>query len=318
MWAKPSFYAYVALEHSLEEAGGAIQMFHPKLLVPQAVHGVLGVKGQNPNKILELETRLGRVPNVRTAIVDPERWFKNDQGLDIGGAVVFADKDPNLERNLVAAAKEEGFIFEPATHGHGGAASDAHDEWSELNHAFAGVCVLFLAAFGALQVALARPPWFIKYGAGFIWLALFVFLFIRSDAGAWPLGPVSWWDSFRDWDTAQHRAGTGMIFVIGAADMVRVRNNWEIPAWLGRWGMLVIGVAGSGLLFTHLHTTIDPTHEAVVRRMNIQHMGMATFALLFALSRFAWDTWKWPTKLGPYLWLIFLGLLGLQLTLYVE
>jgi hypothetical protein len=318
MWAKPAFYAYVALEHSLEEAGGAIQMFHPKLLVPQAIHGVLGVKDNNPNKIVDLEARLAKVPHVRTAIVDPDRWFKNDKGLDVGGAVIFADKDPQLELNLVNAAKEVGFIFEPATHGHGGPNADEHDEWSEMNHAFSGVCLLFLAALGMLQVALARPPWFIKYGAGFIWLALFVFLFIRSDRSSWPLGPISWWDGFKEWDTAQHRAGTGMIFLVGAADMVRVRNNWQIPSWLGRWGMLVLGIAGSALLFRHLHTTIDPTHYAIVRRMNAQHMAMATFALLFALSKFAWDTWKVPARIGPYLWLIFLGCLGLVLTLYVE
>ena len=317
MWAKPSFYQYVALEHAFEEASGAIQMFHPRLLVPQAIHGVLGVQGKDPNKVLDLEASLKKVPSVRAAIVDPDRWFKNEKGMDIGGAVVFADKDANLERNLVETAKRQGFIFEPATHGHG-AAGDEHDEWSEMNHAFSGVCLMFLAALGMLNVALARPPWFIKYGAGFIWLALFVFLFIRSDRGAWPLGPVSWWDSFRDWDTAQHRAGIGMILIIGAGDMLRIRNNWQIPSWLGRYGMLVIGVVGSGMLFTHLHTSIDPTHQAAVWRMNLQHMGMATLALLFALSKFAYDTWKWPTKLGPYMWLIFLGLLGLLLTLYVE
>src|SRR5689334_19215697 len=124
MWAKPEFYAYVALEHSMEEAGGAIQMFHPKLLIPQAVHGVLGVKDKNPNKIVDLEARLAKVPKVRTAIVDPDRWFKNEKGLDIGGAVVFADKDPQLELNLINAAKEQGFIFEPATHGHGAGGDD--------------------------------------------------------------------------------------------------------------------------------------------------------------------------------------------------
>jgi hypothetical protein len=217
MWAKPSFYAYVALEHSMEEAGGAIQMFHPRLLVPTSVHGVLGVKDKNPNKIVDLETRLGKVPHVRTALVDPDRWFKNDKGLDIGGAVVFADQDPQLELNLVNAAKEQGFIFEPSTHGHGGASADEHDEWSEMNHAFSGLCLLFLAALGMLNIALPKPPWFIKYGAGFIWAALFVFLFIRSDRSFWPLGTINWWDGFREWDTTQHRAGVGMIGVIGAA-----------------------------------------------------------------------------------------------------
>jgi hypothetical protein len=37
------------------------------------------------------------------------------------------------------------------------------------------------------------------------------------------------------------------------------------------WGFLALGLIGSGMLFTHLHTTIEPAHEAMVRRMNAEH-----------------------------------------------
>jgi hypothetical protein len=87
---------------------------------------------------------------------------------------------------------------------------------------------------------------------------------------------------------------------------------------LSRWTLLVIGLVGSGMLFTHLHTTIDPTHYAATARMNAQHLAMATAALLFTLSKFAWDTWEVPKKWGRFLWLFCLGALGMILILYVE
>ncbi len=319
MHALDSFNQYVALEHSIEDGGGAIQMFHPRYLNPQVHHAALGTRDRSPEAIAALENALKALPGVRSVSVDPERWFTNEKGLEVGGAVLFADKDPKLELAIPEAAKKAGFIWEAKDHGgHGGGGADDHDEWSEMNHAFSGVCLLALVILGVLQLAIKQPPAIVRFGPVFIWLALFVFLFVRSDRGAWPLGPVSWWDSFRDWDTAQHRAGIGMILAIAIGDYVRIKRGTPINPALGKWGVLVIGVAGSAMLFTHLHTTIDPAHYAIVNRMNVQHLGMATSALGFALSKFVWETWRTPRNWGQYLWLIFLGMLGMFLTLYVE
>ena len=89
--ARPEFDQYVALAHSMEEAGGAIQMFHPKYLTPQAYYAMLGVKGRDLEKTDRLQAALDAVPGVRTAIIDSDRWFTNEQGLDVGGLVVFAE-----------------------------------------------------------------------------------------------------------------------------------------------------------------------------------------------------------------------------------
>jgi len=312
--ALPSFDQYVALEHAIEDAGGAISMFHPSYVVPKAVHATLGVKGRTLDKIDQLETRLKGVPGVRQAIVDEDRWFTNEQGIDVGGAVVFADPNPKLQMNLVQAGKAAGFILEPSDHD----PNSDKQAWSEMNHAFAGLCLMALAIIGFLQLSLSRPPWFVSYGTAFIWLALFVFLFIRSDRGSWPLGPISWWDSFRQWETAQHRIGIGLILLIAVGDFMRIRKGWTVNPAMSRWGTLIIGGIGCWLLFSHLHSTLDPAHEKAVRRMNLQHQAMATSVLFFTLSKFAWEAWKVPRKWGQYLWLIFLGILGLLLNLYAE
>jgi hypothetical protein len=250
-------------------------------------------------------------------IIDPERWFSNEKGLDVGGVVLFAERNPRLTLQLKAAAGAVGFVFEPKQHGHGASADDAQ-EWSEMNHAFAGVCVLLLAVIGMLQIALPRPVWFVRYGSVIVWGALFFFLFVRSDRGAWPLGRIGWLESFQEWDTAQHRLGQGLILLVGVGDFLRLRRGWRANPLLTRWGMLALALAGSGMLFTHLHQTIDPVHYAMTVRMNVQHVGMAVSALLFGVSKFAWDTWQVPRRGGQYLWLVFLACMGLILTLYVE
>jgi hypothetical protein len=316
MQAKLSFDQYVALEHALEDAGGAIQMFHPRYLVPAAHYAALGAnRGHGPPQLEALTDALEAVPGVRSAIVDPDRWFTNERGIDVGGVVVFADTNSGLEREMIAAARRVGFYFEPREHGH---AADDHDEWSEANHAFSGLCLVLLAALGMANLALERPAALIRYGSVFVWGALFVFLFIRADRGAWPLGPVGWFESFRDWDTAQHRLGTGLVFAIGVGDYLRIRKGWKVNPALGSWGTLIVGVAGCTMLFTHLHTTIDPSHYRMVARMNAQHITMATTALLFSVSKFAWETWRAPKRWGAYLPLGCLLALGVILTMYVE
>ena len=58
MSAKPGFDQYVALQHSLEEAGGAISMFDVRYIVPRAYYGMLGVKGRDADKAERLENNL--------------------------------------------------------------------------------------------------------------------------------------------------------------------------------------------------------------------------------------------------------------------
>jgi len=315
MEALVGFDQYGALEHAIEDAGGAAKMFHPRYLLPKAYFAMLGTPDRSQDRLDELERGFEAVPGVRSAIIDPDRWFVNEKGLQVGAAVLFADPNPRLSIELPRAAAAAGFVYESKEHGDG---ANDHDEWSEMNHAFAGLCLLVLTVTGVLQLALTRPPALVRYGTVIVWASLFVFLFVRADRGSWPLGPLGWWESFQEWDTAQHRLGTGMILAIAVGDYLRIRRGWKLNPLLGRWGILVIGLAGSGMLYTHLHSSMDPAHYGMVIRMNAQHVGMATSALLFALSRFAWDTWQLPRRTGPFLSLGFLGCLGLFLTLYVE
>jgi hypothetical protein len=311
----PSFDQYVALEAAIQEGGGAIRMFHTRYLSPQPVYAALGVKGLDPEKLEHLEAKLKSVPGVRAAFIDPQRWYTNEHGLDVGGSVVFADPNPNLQPRLIQAARQAGFIFEPKMHEQDEAADR---QWSELNHGLSGFLILLLTAFGILQLALRKPPALIKYGTVYAWVGLFLFLFIRGDDVFWPLGQRSWWEGFSETETIQHRIGIGLLIPVLLCDFWRVRKGWSLNPSFSRWGILAIGMIGSTMLYNHLHTTLEPAHYAMVERMNAEHVAMGTAVLLFAVSKFVWDTWQVPRRWGKYLWLIFLGILGVMLNLYVE
>lgn len=318
--AAADFDQYVALQHSIEEAGGAIHMFDVKYVVPRAYYAMLGVRGRDADKAEKLQAKLDAVPGVRSTIIDRERWFVNEDGLDVGGVVIFADPNPKLDFLLTQAGKDAGYILELRNHGggHGGGPTGDREEWSEMNHAFAGLCLLLLTVIGVLQLSLKQPPAFIKYGSVVVWGLLFVFLFIRSDRSSWPLGKIGWFEGFQEWETAQHRIGQLLILLIAIGDFMRIRSGWKANPTFSRWGVLALGVVGAGMLYSHLHVTIDPAHYREVARMNFQHILMATAALLFCLSKFVWETWRIPRAGGQYVWLGFLGALGLILCLYVE
>src|SRR5260370_9944391 len=81
--------------------------------MPQRFYAALGVKEVDVDKMDRLRERLAAVSGVRAAIIDPGRWFTNEQGLDVGGAVIFTDPDPRLEKHLVLAAAQVGFPLDP-------------------------------------------------------------------------------------------------------------------------------------------------------------------------------------------------------------
>src|SRR5262249_35599503 len=166
-------------------------MFHTRYLTPQPVYAIVAVRHRDSGKLDALQQRLQAVPGVRSAFIDPERWFTNENGLDVGGSVVFAEPSPELQPRLIHAAQQAGFIFEPKMHEQD---EMADRQWSELNHGLSGLLLLILAMFGILQLTLREPPAFIKYGTVYVWVGLFLFLIIRSDPEYWPLGQINSFD----------------------------------------------------------------------------------------------------------------------------
>lgn len=149
--------------------------------------------------------------------------------------------------------------------------------WSEYNHHWAG---LFVLAMGLLAV-LER----LGLRGGRHWplalLGLAIFLFIRNDPRAWPLGPAGFWESMTLPDVLQHRAFVLLIVAFGVFEwMVRTGRLRPRP-WSYVFPLLC--AVGGGLLLTHSHAMFGLKDEFLTE---------VTHAPLGILGSFAgWGRW---------------------------
>lgn len=149
--------------------------------------------------------------------------------------------------------------------------------WSEYNHHWAGLFVVLMGILSLLERLGVKPArhW------PLLFLGLAMFLFVRNDPRAWPLGPASVWESFALPDVVQHRLLVLLVVAFGVFEwMVRTRRLPERPAG---YVFPLLGAVGGVLLLTHSHAMVNLKEEFLVE---ISH------ALLAILSTFVgWGRW---------------------------
>jgi putative copper resistance protein D len=181
--------------------------------------------------------------------------------------------------------------------------------WSEYNHHWAGFFVLAMGLLAALERLGMR--------AGRHWplalLGLAVFLFLRNDPRAWPLGPAGFWESFLLPDVLQHRTFVVLIVAFGVFEWM-VRTG-RLPA--RPWGYVfpLLCAVGGGLLLTHSHAMFNLKDEFLTE---------VTHTPLGILGAFAgWGRWLELRLPGAgrapgWLWTACLTGVGLILVVYRE
>ena len=181
--------------------------------------------------------------------------------------------------------------------------------WSEYNHHWAG---LFVAAMGLLA-ALER------LGVGrarhwpLVFLGLALFLFIRNDPRAWPLGPAGFWESLALPDVLQHRAFVLLVVAFGIFEWM-VRTG-RLP--LRPWGYVfpLLCAAGGGLLLTHSHAMFSLKEEFMTEVMH------APLGILGAFAGWArWLEVRLPAagRAPGWLWIACFTTVGVLLLVYRE
>lgn len=155
--------------------------------------------------------------------------------------------------------------------------SVAATEWSDYNHNISG---LFLAGMGLLAM--------LSYVRGFRWanywplgfVGLSIFLFFRSDAETWPLGPIGFWEStFGNGEVFQHRIATLLAMVLGIMEL-RARTHEEARKLQFVFPMLC--AFGGILLLTHAHAEFELKSEFLIQST---HTTMGLLAVIMAAGR---------------------------------
>jgi copper resistance protein D len=166
--------------------------------------------------------------------------------------------------------------------------SVAATEWSNYNHNISGIFLTTMTFFAMLSYIRQLPSMqtveklltFTKYWPiGFVGLG--IFLFFRSDAEAWPLGPIGFWDStFNNGEVLQHRIATLLVFTLGIIELsVRFSRNPRPGLVLA---FPVLAAFGGLMLLTHSHIGFEPKSAFLIQ---VGHTTMGVFALILACGR---------------------------------
>ncbi|MFI5315189.1 MAG: copper resistance D family protein [Myxococcota bacterium] len=220
-----------------------------------------------------------------------------------------------LQAKLDAAAAAEGDSAAPAYVPGAGTpppytATDV--AWSEYNHHWAGMFVLAIGLL-ALVERIFRARWARSWPL--LFAALAVFLLIRSDPEAWPMGSISFWASFREPEVAQHRVFMLLITIFAFFEWgVRTGRTRSPRAALV---LPILCAAGGAILLTHSHALGNVKEELLIE---YTHAPLALFGLAAGWSR--WLEVRLPgtraARRASWIWPVSFALVGVLLILYRE
>jgi len=167
--------------------------------------------------------------------------------------------------------------------------SIAATEWSNYNHNIAGIFLAVMSFIAMLSYIKHFPPSlsvFDKYfpltrywPLGFVGLG--IFLFFRSDAETWPLGPIGFWEStFNNGEVLQHRIATLLVFVLGIIELsARMTKN---PDSKLPFVFPLLAAFGGLMLLTHSHVGFQAKSAFLIQ---VGHTTMGIFSLILACGR---------------------------------
>lgn len=189
--------------------------------------------------------------------------------------------------------------------------------YSEFNHRFVGFFVLLfgLAELGhALQYSL--PVW-IRFVLPSALAVIGPYLLIWSDHEAWPIGPLSFAQTFfgQDSEILQHKF-YGVFGTTAAVSETVRRLGW---AWHPVWAapLFFLGLVGALLLFFHSHGQHPANHMIELHHALLGSFGVGA-AVSNAMVSWASGTSQQTMKRWEMAWAGFIIVMGLQLLLYFE
>ena len=200
--------------------------------------------------------------------------------------------------------------------------SVAATEWSNYNHNISGIFLTTMTFFAMLSYIrqlnvfkeVTKFFGFTQYWpVGFVLLG--IFLFFRSDAETWPLGPIGFWEStFNNGEVLQHRIATLLVFTLGVIEL-RARSSQQAGQSLV-YAFPVLSAFGGLMLLTHSHIGFQPKSAFLIQ---VGHTAMGVFALILACGRWLELKLDSPGKeIAGFVSVTALFIIGLILMFYRE
>lgn len=189
--------------------------------------------------------------------------------------------------------------------------------YSERNHHIAGLLVILMGAAELTHaMRLAALSW-VRLLLPSALLCAGAFLLIWSDHEAWPIGSLTFGQSFfgDDYEIIQHKVYGILAFAVGSVELFRRMGRAGHRAWASPLPLMAI--VGGLMLFGHSHG-FHPSAQKIATH----HAIMGTLALTAGSSKL-FSTWFNPTPGAAavrwdWIWAFFILLIGTQLLIYSE
>jgi putative copper resistance protein D len=190
--------------------------------------------------------------------------------------------------------------------------SSAATQWSDYNHNIAGIFLTVMSVFAMLSYR-KNAHWEKFWPLGFIGLG--VFLFFRSDAESWPLGPIGFWEStFNNGEILQHRIATLLVLTLGIMELkarMTKNPNSQLP-----YVFPILSAFGGLMLLAHSHVGFEPKSTFLIQ---VGHTLMGFFSLILACGRWLELKLDYPgNKIAGFVSVFALFQIGMILMFYRE
>lgn len=190
--------------------------------------------------------------------------------------------------------------------------SEAATAWSDYNHNISGIFLATMSFFAMLSYSSRFQRWARFWPVGF--MALGIFLFFRSDAESWPLGPIGFWEStFNNGEILQHRIATLLVFVLGLIEVrARINNNQGALPYV----FPLLAAFGGMMLLAHSHVGFEAKTAFLIQ---VGHTLMGVFSLILACGRWLELKLDSPGKnIAGFISVFALFQIGVILMFYLE
>ncbi len=218
---------------------------------------------------------------------------------------------------VVQEAVATGHVHSGVAGHEGWEGSVAGTAYSEFNHHLTGMLVLIIG-LSELRQALAIPFWawtrFILPGA---LLTAGFFLLVWSDHDAWPIGSLSFAQTFfgSDSEIFQHKSYALLSLTVGAIELLRRVRQIGHAAWAAP--LPLFAIIGGLMLFGHSHGLHPSAHKIAMG-----HALMGAMAVTAGLSKLLSDWLRAPAQARyskrELFWPGLILLIGIQLLVYSE